>query len=138
MTRRSAIVIDASVACKWFVEETGTASAREVLAQALLADPGTWIGPELFHCEVLNAVRKARPRTARLEEVARFLASLPMRSVGFDAEIGSRIAAHAGKGVGVYDAFYAAVCDRHSAMLFTADVRLCRALGAPSWVRLVA
>lgn len=138
MSGRMRFVIDASVACKWFIDESGSDAARDMLARALLAEHGSWVGPELFHCEVLNAVRKSRPRGARLADVARFLAAIPMRSIGFDEEIGSAVAGLARQGIGVYDAFYAAVAERHSAVLWTADARLARALGAPAWVKLLS
>lgn len=138
MSRRTRFVIDASVASKWFVEEAGSAEARQLLAASLLASPGSWVGPELFHVEVLNVVRKSRPRDRPLDDIVRFLHEIPMRSVGFDASLGQAVCSFVARGASVHDAFYAAVCERESAALYTADARFARALGSPGWVRLIA
>jgi predicted nucleic acid-binding protein len=137
VSRRDRFVIDASVASKWFVEEHGWEEARDLLAASLVASPGSWVGPELFHVEVLNAVRKSRPRDRALDDVVQFLHEIPMRAIGFDASLGQAVASFVARGTGVHDAFYAAVCERESAVLHTADARLARALGSPGWVRLL-
>lgn len=54
-------IIDASVAIKWFVLETGRDAALGVLAQ-VLDEPSSFAVPELFYFEVTNVFHRTLPR----------------------------------------------------------------------------
>ena len=128
------IVIDASVAVKWFIEESGTAAAREHLgSEARL------VAPDLVVAEVCNALW-ARVRRGWIEEmqarvavdlVARCYeelvpaASLRERAFAMALELGHP----------VYDCFYLALAERRRTQLVTADSRLLTRLKGSPFLR---
>lgn len=115
------IVVDASVALKWFAAEVDSSQAH-----ALVRDE-TLIAPDLVIAETLNAAWKAVRRGLMKEEQADFVDSL----VGaFDelvpsAQLGRR-ALEIGLALDhpVYDGFYIALAERERIQLVTADSRL--------------
>jgi predicted nucleic acid-binding protein len=130
------IVIDASVAVKWFIEEPGTAAAKEHLgSEARL------VAPDLVVAEVCNALW-ARVRRGWIEEmqarvavdlVARCYeelvpaASLRERAFAMALELGQP----------VYDCFYLALAERRRTQLVTADSRLLTRLKGSPFLRLM-
>jgi predicted nucleic acid-binding protein len=125
------IVVDASVAVKWFVEEPGTSAARDQLT----AGPRL-IAPDLVIAEVCNAlwsrvrgggIDKAQALTA-VDLVARYFeeltpaAGLRERAFAMALELGHP----------VYDCFYLALAESRGTQLVTADGRLlARLQGSP-------
>jgi predicted nucleic acid-binding protein len=115
------VVVDASVALKWFVTEDGSEAARSLHGAALLA-------PELIVAEVANGLwRMARcsrllpeaPRLA-LARLPRYFAVLePLAGLAVRA---SEIAAELDHPV--YDAFYLALAEANRTVVVTADRRL--------------
>ena len=68
-----ALIVDASVAFKWFVEEEGSDAAR-----AVLQAPRRLIAPELLLAQVANIAWKVERRgEIRAEQSASMLAHLP-------------------------------------------------------------
>lgn len=122
------IVIDASVAVKWVLGETGSEAADALLDQDLMA-------PVIWLAEAANALwRRARigditaeQANARLSELLNApVASLPIepyleRALGLAMEIGHP----------VYDSLYLAVALRHDTHVVTADRRLASAASRP-------
>lgn len=126
------VVIDASVALKWFVEEQGTPQAA-----ALLAGEDLLIAPDLIVAEVANAGWKAVRAGTMLPEqhdhaAARlslaFDSLIPPSSLALRAVRISRVLNHP-----VYDCFYLALAEECAASLVTADQRLLDRLLGTQW-----
>jgi len=126
------VVVDASVALKWFIEEEGSDRAA-----AMLTGPDLLIAPDLIIAEVAYAGWKAMRSGSMLAQqhdhaAARLslafdeltpLALLAPRTV----EI-SRVLDHP-----VYDCFYLALAEAHGATMVTADQRLLGRLSGTEW-----
>ena len=127
------LVVDASVALKWFLSEEPNANR----AVAILQDEAILIAPDFLIAEVCNAAwrsaRLGRINHAQLSEIA---ANLPRF---FDALVSAtvlapRAVAIAGQlGHPVYDCLYLALAEAEQADLVTADTRLVGKVRATSW-----
>ncbi len=130
------LVVDASVALKWFVAEEGTAQARAVLSgqEALIA-------PDLLIAEVCNGAW----RLARLgvlggegyETIASEIGGLfdriwALAPLAPRAAVIARAIDHP-----VYDCFYVALAEREAGRLVTADRRLVERLDGTEWQALI-
>jgi predicted nucleic acid-binding protein len=113
------VVVDASVALKWVVEEAGSQEARELL------DKETLVAPELLFCECANVLwaLARRKQISQADAVAAFAAieGAPIRPVS------SRAHVKAAQGIAfdldqpVYDCLYLAVALAERAIVVTAD-----------------
>ena len=130
------LVIDASVALKWFVDEEGTGQAT-----ALLAGSELLIAPDLIVAEVSNAAWKAVRTGTKLPEqqdhaaarlVFAFDELVPLAPLARRAVALSRALDHP-----VYDCFYLALAEARVAKLVTADRRLLVRLAGTQWETLV-
>jgi predicted nucleic acid-binding protein len=119
----SAIIVDASVALKWFIEEEGSSEAVE-----LIATGHPRLAPDLVIPEVLNAAWKALTRGFMVREqydaLARLLPDLfqeivPTRRLAPRAAALARELNHP-----AYDCFYLALAEEQNLPLVTADRRL--------------
>ena len=119
----SVLVIDASVAIKWVIEEDGTKEALALRRQALAA-------PDLLVAECAKILRKKVRRKELSEPEAAFAAGLLARA---DIELvamrpyleaATRIAA--GLDHPAYDCFYIALAEAEGLSLVTADSTLVR------------
>jgi predicted nucleic acid-binding protein len=117
------LVVDASVAVKWVVDEPGSAKALLVYA-----DEGDLAAPTLLLAEVGNALwKKYRKALVTERQVKLALESLPRF---FDrlcelSELAPRAGALALRlDQPIYDCFYLALAERETASLVTADARL--------------
>jgi len=128
------LVIDASVACKWFVDEADSAQAVDLLAsgEALSA-------PDLVVAEVCNTLWK-KQRTGQMSTEQAALAV--ERLAGFFDELvpGSQLAPRsfaiaAALVWPAYDCFYLALAEIRDTRLVTADARLLRRLADTTWAR---
>jgi predicted nucleic acid-binding protein len=126
------VVIDASVALKWFIEEEGAAQAS-----ALLTGADMLVAPDLIVAEVANAGWKAVRAGSMLPEqhdhaAARlplaFDGLVPLASLAPRAVAISRALNHP-----VYDCFYLALAEERAATLVTADRRLLARLAGSEW-----
>jgi predicted nucleic acid-binding protein len=127
-----ALIVDASVAIKWFIEEPGSAAARRLWQ----GEPDL-LAPDLIVPEVCNAVwRKVRlgqSDPAQAAEIARRLhhgvlelrptAPLAPRAVALALDLDHP----------VYDCFYLSLAEAEKAELVTADQRLEGRLRNTSW-----
>jgi predicted nucleic acid-binding protein len=131
------LVVDASVALKWFLSDEPY--ARQALA---VVQGGTaLIAPDFLIAEVCNAAwrsaRLGRISQAQVEEIA---ANVPRF---FDALVGAtRLARRAAAIAGqldhpVYDCFYLALAEAEQAAFVTADMRLFGKVRATSWEKWV-
>lgn len=126
------VVIDASVALKWFVEEDGTRQAA-----ALLAGQDMLIAPDLIVAEVANAGWRAvqsgtmspeQHDHAAVRLPLAFDSLIPLASLAPSAVAISRLLDHP-----VYDCFYLALAEQRSTKLVTADQRLLGRLAGTRW-----
>ena len=124
------LVVDASVAIKWLVEEEGTAAADALRDEHLVA-------PALIRVEVANVLRTIAARgstpPATAADLFVLFQSAPMDIVDPDDALERRALelaitlAHP-----VYDCLYLALAERMGAPMVTADSRFLRALaGTP-------
>lgn len=123
------LVVDASVAIKWYVQQPLTGAARQIAASGDL-----FIAPDLILAETANAfwkyVRagqidadKARAALSTLPEMFETLCPLlPLTNAALEIAVTLN---HP-----VYDCFYLALARRESAPLVTADRRLAAAAHA--------
>lgn len=117
------LIVDASVATKWFVDQVHSDIAELVQTSA---EP--LVAPQLLVAEVADALRKhVRARDISLEQATSALASLPewfneivaMEGLAEAAVTLARRIEHS-----AYDCFYLVLAERRSASLVTADARL--------------
>lgn len=129
------LVVDASVALKWFLAEQDAARAR------LIALRDDLIAPELIVAEVANALWKASRRNqidaadadAALATLIRtFQRTAPVADRASDALQIAGALDHP-----VYDCFYLALARREGAILVTADRRLLARLAGTPWANTV-
>ena len=130
------IIIDASVAIKWFVEEEGHERAR-----SLLVGGQRLIAPDLVLIETVNIAWKKRVQGAidalSVAEIAQLLPS------AFDAIVDSREVLASAARIAMklhhpaYDCLYLALAEDRAVKLVTADDRLCRRVRGTEWVGLV-
>lgn len=131
------VVVDASVAAKWFLPEPGADRARGVLDGR-----HRLIAPDLLWVEVASVVRKNVVRNllsqSDAEEIVRDCAGFPVEVFeSITLLTGAlRIASEAGRSV--YDALYVSLAVREKATLVTSDERLVNALGGTPYGKRVA
>ena len=126
------LVIDASVALKWFIEEAGT---RE--AAALLDSPDSLIAPDLIVAECLNATWKAvRAGAMTAQQQDRAMALLPsllddlapLAPLAPRAAVIARTLDHP-----AHDGLYLALAEQRAGTLVTADRRLLARIQGTPW-----
>jgi predicted nucleic acid-binding protein len=117
------IVVDASVALKWYIEEEDSAAAL-----ALLASGERLIAPDLLVAELCNGawrlIRRGELRSEQLAIIASGVAAAFATLYG-SARLAPRAAAIALElDHPVYDCFYLALSEAQDASLVSADRRL--------------
>ena len=119
------VVVDASVAFKWFVEEPGSDVARR-LAEDYSKGLVDVASVELLPFEVLNALRYAPD--AGLEElrlVARALDKLSLDLRPLSGDLSERCVENALRyGISIYDSSYLSLGELEEVPVYTADARL--------------
>jgi predicted nucleic acid-binding protein len=115
------IVVDASVATKWFVQERGTAQA-----DALRTD--TIIAPDLVIPETMNAiwknVRLGRISIAQSRQIGGILPACFHELAGSSKLASRALEISLELDHPVYDGFYLALAQQENAQFVTADERL--------------
>jgi predicted nucleic acid-binding protein len=115
------LIVDASVATKWFVEESDSDRARRLRGEEPMMAPD-FLLIEAFHV-VWKRVRRGLDGPQALRDLTGALTS------SFDsfAPSGDLVAAAAGHALSlshpIYDCLYIALADREGAVLVTADER---------------
>lgn len=126
------LVVDASVALKWFVAEPDSGPAR-----SLLAAGEDLIAPDLIVAELCNAAWRLRRRNEMTDEQVGIVASraphmfverFPLDAL---APRGSTIAVSLDHPV--YDCFYLALAERVDVPVVTADRRLLAKVTGTPW-----
>ena len=121
------LVVDASVAVKWLVDEEGSEAARR-----LMLDDNVLHAPRLMASEVGNAlVNKVRrglidSQTARL--LASHISQMPVHWSEDESISADAIRIAIGLGRPVYDCVYMALAHRVSGQVVTADSRFANAI----------
>lgn len=128
------LVVDASVACKWFVTEIGSDAA-----EVLLASGATLIAPDVILPEVCNvAWIKLRRGEIVSEQAAAMVHSLPDL---FDQLVPSKHLAVRALDIAneldhpASDCFYLAAAELHDARMITDDRRLLTRVRRSVWAR---
>lgn len=126
------LVVDASVAVKWYLAEPESPRAR-----ALEGGGDRLIAPDLIMAEVLNAAWKAvRLRQFTETQLHAVAAALPR---ALDALVGIEVLAKRAVALAhqldhpIYDCFYVALAEREAATLVTADRRLVARVAGTPW-----
>lgn len=121
------VVIDASVALKWVLDEPGTKVADALLDEDLIA-PAVWL------IEAANALwRRARSGQITAEESAERLAELlnaPVAATPIEDDLIAAATLSSRLGHPVYDCLYLALALRHDTHVITADRRFHAAVAA--------
>jgi predicted nucleic acid-binding protein len=129
------IVLDASVAAKWFLIEAESDVAVDI-ARRILRGDDTFAVPELFFYEVFSVVSRKHQDPARwAARGVEWLFQLPLQRVGMSPSLARRMAEFTRQGLTGYDAAYAALARAYDAVWLTFDTHAAKLLGEPSWVR---
>lgn len=115
------LVIDASVAIKWFTQEPGRDQALEIL-QELFIQPNRFAVPELFFYELANVFHKVLPKAnlAQLSALEEFLAiEIPRYPLTLD--LFPELRKFQKKGLSGYDAAYVALAKMLKGQWLTFD-----------------
>ena len=126
------LVIDASVACKWFFEENLSSEAR-----ALAASEAIFSAPDMILAECANAAwRRVRGKTIPEAQARAFLKALPQ---WFELLVPSRQLHEAAFAMAcvldhpVYDCQYLALAQDKETRLVTADLAFVNRVGHSRW-----
>lgn len=133
------IVIDASVALKWFVPgEPVTAEATQVLDE-ISADPSPYAVPELFMNELLGVLsRLPGATTEQVRAAIGLVESLGLARIGNGHDVLAEAAELACDwGLSGYDAVYLAVAALTDGYWLTADARAARKVRRKHLVRVL-
>jgi predicted nucleic acid-binding protein len=125
------IVVDASVAVKWFAPEPGSAAA-----EALLEGDEPRAAPEHLPAEVGQALlRHYRGGGVTLDHCRRSISSIRryVRLFSTEALVAAAFDIAAAGGCSVYDALYVAAAERWDAVMITADAKLAAKLKGSRW-----
>jgi predicted nucleic acid-binding protein len=119
------VVIDASVALKWVLDEEGSEVAESLLDQELIA-------PSLWLFEAANALWRRSIRgeitTAEAEERLSELFNAPVTTVALEEDLIAAARLAAALGHPIYDCLYLALAIRESTHVVTADQRFVEAV----------
>lgn len=128
MTATSVLVIDTSVAVKWYVPEPGTLAAAELLEKGYLLLAPDLVGPELGNV-LWKKVGRGEITPTEAHEVARtFVQAPPVRLIASAAYLSAALDIALRHKRTVYDALYVALAVERGGRYVTADERLVHAL----------
>lgn len=138
MTDSEKIVVDASVAVKWYVPEEGSDEASSILVEDVER-----LAPDLLASEFGNVLWKKVGRgeltSGEATEICdAFLTSSPVRLVPSASYLGPALEIALRWGCTVYDALYLAVALGEDCGLATADARLAETAGGHLHVHFAA
>ena len=126
----SALVLDASVAASWLLDDEMDPLAA--LVSARVVEDGAVV-PQLWHVEVRNALivaeRRGRISADGLDERVRALVDLPV-STDTEPDLDAALALARAHGLSLYDAIYLELAQRYQTVVATLDGRLVQASAA--------
>lgn len=116
----NALVIDASVAVKWFLPEIHSPAAGRVLKSKR-----TFLAPDLIWAEVTNTLwKKQRKKELSLSEASNILTDFlrfPLQTYSSKTLLDTAWVMSCQSGLSVYDGLYLALAIGHDCPLVTAD-----------------
>jgi predicted nucleic acid-binding protein len=125
------LVIDASVAAKWVLNEPDSPVARRLVGQAVL------LAPDLLWVELCSLLwrrhRQGEFAVAEAREMMLDLRTLPIESHGLYALLPLALEIGMAINHSIYDCIYLALADREDCRFVTADRRLRKAVAAGPW-----
>ena len=133
------IVLDASVAIKWFVkDEPLVAEAQRVLSE-VEENPAAFVVPELFMNELLAVLCRMRPgRSSQVRQALELVEALGIERVANGHELLALAADLARRWrLSGYDAVYAALASLGDGVWLTADARAARRVGRKGLARVL-
>jgi predicted nucleic acid-binding protein len=139
---RNVVVVDASIAIKWVLEESDSDRAEDLLTE--WNDKGISIyAPNLLVYEITNVLyRKVRKGEITLDRAKEALADISLAEIDFDFSIDFALSTRAMELANhfslpaTYDSHYLALAERKECELWTADTRLWNSIrGKLEWVR---
>ena len=132
----SLLVVDASVATKWFLPENGEALVSQALEllDAYEKQEARFVVPDLFYVEIASAIWKAA-RIGRIPRAFGDQALVLLTQREFPTVPSLKLLDHAFQiatdhGRSVYDSLYVALAVQTNSQLITADERLANSLAA--------
>ncbi len=133
------IVLDASVALKWFASDEPHAAAALQLLDAIGQAPRDYIVPDIFMGECLAVLCRMRGATvARVQEAMNLLESMGIERVGCGHELMQLAAQYAVSWtLSGYEAIYLALASLSQGVWLTADARAARRVRERQLVRLL-
>ena len=124
----TSLVVDASVAAKWLIPESGSS-----LANALFSEEIALLAPDLLWVEVAQIgwkhVRRGCLDAADAEQVVARMATVPVERWSSSDPLPAAVQLAIEYDRTVYDALYLALAMRENCQVVTADARLVNALG---------
>jgi predicted nucleic acid-binding protein len=119
------VVIDASVAIKWVIDEEGSDAARRLAAEEVMA------APELLLVECANVLRTyaryGRLDSAHARAALSAIEAMPVRLASIRSHVAAAHSIATELNRSAYDALYMAVAVHERATLVTADRRFASA-----------
>ncbi|MBZ5661648.1 MAG: type II toxin-antitoxin system VapC family toxin [Acidobacteriia bacterium] len=132
----SLVVVDASVAAKWFLPESGEGLVEQALALLNKYDKNEvrFVVPDLFYVEIASAIWKAvrvgRVPRAFGDQALVLLTQREFVTVPSLKLLDQAFQIGTGHGRSVYDSLYVALAVQTNSQLITADERLANSLAA--------
>lgn len=122
------IVLDASVALKWFVDDEPFADRAAAVLESIRDAPHEFLIPEVFMSECLAVLTRMRGATVeKVQEALTLLESLGLVRIPAGHELLQRAAEYAiSWNLSGYDAIYVALAALSDATWLTADARAAR------------
>ena len=133
------IVLDASVALKWFVTGEPLVDEAARVLDEIERDPSSYLMPELFMNELLAVLcRLPGSRSAKVQEAIALVEALGMTRVGNGHDLLALAADFAGRWkLSGYDAVYVALAALCDGVWLTADARTARRVDRANLVSLL-
>ena len=133
------IVIDASVAIKWFVTEEPLVDEAAQVLDEIGRNPAPYAVPDLFMNELLAVLcRLPGSRSPQVQEALALVEALGMARVGNGHELLALAADFAGRwNLSGYDAVYVALAALSDGVWLTADARAASRIPESSLVQLL-
>jgi predicted nucleic acid-binding protein len=134
------LIVDASVAIKWVIDEPGTESARQLISAEVLA------APEFLFVECANVlrtlIRQGRLEVAPARELLAAIDAVPIRAVPIRPHAAAAHAIAVELNQSAYDSLYLATAVAERSKLVTADTKFAAAVLAHpvyrDWLRPLA
>jgi predicted nucleic acid-binding protein len=133
VARTKAVVVDASVAVKWFVDEPGSDAANRLLDDYVEGRIDVHSTQQLPF-EVLNALRyNPEFGLEKLKTTAKAIEALSLALHPLQGDYAERTLANAvNHGVTVYDSGYVSLGEELGLLVYTADEKLIKKVGTKS------